>query len=529
MPRFFVTPARGEEREKMLAGFRAGMRGLLDPTTGAPFTEAKIARATREGGRWFAEFDAVDLAVLALHAKAGGLADQMIPSRSTTGTLRALHAPLRGVVPLPATGGTNVCEAVATVGSLFVGSTTLPDSAAAFATDPGGKKYQLLYNVTTPANGLAGSDAANPLVLIGVDTGEATNLAAGTKMRWAGNFPLGAATEFVTVEDGSGGIEDETDAELADRIESDIRHRPESGNNAHVRAWGRSATTAVEDIFAYAGAKYAGSIVIVPTQKRGRQREAAPKGPTARIPSAGTLARVRAYLVPPASPVVPERIVSYVVAPVGERVNMSIGLAIPRGRGLGWEAVLPWPRYSGGPAVISALTSQTVFKIASPVALPSSSSVPPIMAWSRDISRWERLRVMSIASGGVNVWDVVLSAAPSITLAVGDYISPAIRERAVSPLALGVERYFDSLGPGEVVNLSTDLRAPRAQRFVDPLERFPQRAGSPIINALQLALPGAISTGEVLEQSATTPTVPSDPVSGPSLLVAGRVAVYPSD
>jgi len=138
MPRFFVTPSRGEEREKMLAGFRAGLRLLVDPATGAPYTEAKIARATREGGRWYAEFDAVDLAVLALHAKAGGLADQMIPSRSTTGTLRGLHAPLRGIVPLPATGGTNVCEAVATVGSLFVGSTTLPDSAAAFATDPSG-------------------------------------------------------------------------------------------------------------------------------------------------------------------------------------------------------------------------------------------------------------------------------------------------------------------------------------------------------------------------------------------------------
>jgi hypothetical protein len=151
------------------------------------------------------------------------------------------------------------------------------------------------------------------------------------------------------------------------------------------------------------------------------------------------------------------------------------------------------------------------------------------MAWNRDVSRWERLRVTSITSGGSNLWDVVLSAAPSNPLAVGDYISPALRERAVSPLALGVERYFDSLGPGEVVNLATDLRAPRAQRFVDPLERFPQRAGSPIINALQLALPGAISTGEVLQQSSTTPTAPADPVTGPSLLVAGRIAVYPSD
>ena len=95
-------------------------------------------------------------------------------------------------------------------------------------------------------------------------------------------------------------------------------------------------------------------------------------------------------------------------------------------------------------------------------------------------------------------------------------------------LALAVERYFDSLGPGEVVEAS-DPRFVRAARFPDPVERYPYRAGSAILSTLQAALVGTLTSGELLAISATVPTVPSDPASGPGMLVAGHVAVYPSD
>lgn len=530
MGRFLDVPQRGEERERMLASFRAGLRGLVNPRTGDYWSEADVARATQEGGRWWAEFDATELAVLALHAKATGLADQFVPSRSTTGTLRGLHAELHEVTPLPASGATLICEATAEAGAIFVGSTTIPDPTAAFAVDSAGLRYQVLFTVIAPANGIAGSDPSAPLYLVGVDTGERTNLAAGTrKLTWSGNQPLSAELQFDVTVDGSGGIDDETDGELAARIEADIRHQPESGNNAHVRAWARQASTAVEDAFPFACAKYSGTSIICITQKRGRQRESAPKGPTARIPSAGTLARVRAFTVPPASPVVPERIVTLVVPPVAQSINMTLGLALPRGRGLGWFDTRPWPLYSSGPASVATVTNQTHFRIASAVPLPSGSLVPRIMVWDIATSRWELLRVTSVVSGGAGFWDVVLSTAPAHTLVVGDFISPALRDTAIPLLGQSVERYFDGLGPGEVIDLETDPRAPRAQRFPDPVERYPQRAGSTIISTLQSVLTGTITTGEVLEQSATTPTVPGDPATGPSMLVAGRLAVYPSD
>lgn len=522
---YFDTPQRGEEREKMLAQYRGGLRLLRDPATGEPYSEEDIARATQEGGRDFAEVDALDLALLPVHGKASVLADQFVPSRSTTGVLRGLHSPLHEMPPLPASGATVKAEATADVGAIFVGSTTIPDPTAAFATTASTLTYQVLFTVTTPANGIAGSDPDHPLLLVCLDTGERTNIPAGSKLTWAGNQPLSAVPSFLTTEDGSGGLDDETDAELGARIDANIAHKPESGNNAHFRAWARESTTAVEDGFVYAEFKYAGSTLVVITQKRGRQSETAPKGPLARIPSAGTLAISRAYMTPPASPVVPDRSLVLVLPPVAQSVNMVLALALPRGRGLGFRDVKPWPNYDSGPAVIGAVTNQTHFRIASGVVIPSTTIAPKIMVWARTRSRWEELRVATVTAAGAGFWDVVLAATPSHTLAVNDFISPAIK--GAQQLAQGVERYFDGLGPGQVVDLETDMRAPRIARFPDTVETKPDRAGSSIISVLQNALSGTITSGEVLEQSATTPTIPGDVATGPSMLVAGNFAVYP--
>jgi len=233
---------------------------------------------------------------------------------------------------------------------------------------------------------------------------------------------------------------------------------------------------------------------------------------------------VRAYLVPPASPKVPERVTSFVVAPDPTYTNTSIGLALPRGRGLGWSDVRPWPSYDAGPAVITAVASGVSFTLTTPV-MPTGTA-PKLMQWVRSISRWEELRVSSVVALGVNTWTVTLSSAPTNALTIASYVSPLVR--GYDLLALAVERYFDSLGPGEVV-AADDPRLVRAARFPDPVERYPYRAGSAILSTLQAALVGTLTSGELLAISATVPSVPADPASGPSMLVAGNIAVYPSD
>lgn len=523
---YFDMPTAGAERDRMLASLRSVLRsswvGRRDPVLDRVITEEDIQIATQEGSREFARFQALDQALLAVHAKAGVLGDQVFPKRATSGAL-VLHAEHRELPRLPAVGATIYAQATAAVGATFVGSTTVPDPVAAFATI-NGMTFQLLYSVTTPANGIAGSDEAAPMILVGVSVGEQTNLPAGSKLTWGGNVPLSAVREFTSTVDGRGGTEVESEQEWGQRMADDDAHPSESGNNAHVRRWARESSVAVEDAFVYSCAKYAGSDVVCTTQKRGRQSETAPKGPLARVPSAGTLATTRAYLVPPGSPVSPERGLRFVVAPQTTYVNTSLGLALPRGRGIGWKDTQPAPTWKGSAAVIGSVTSQTLFTVTTTSDLPSATTA--IMVWHRSVSRWEELRVSFIVDGGSS-WTVTLEAAPAITIAVGDYISPATRKPLL--LAQAVERYFDSLGPGEVIDLDADGRAPRAARFPDPIETKPYRAGSAIITTIQNVLNGSTLNGEQLAISSAEPVLPIDPTDGPYMLVCGHIAVYPSE
>jgi hypothetical protein len=93
-------------------------------------------------------------------------------------------------------------------------------------------------------------------------------------------------------------------------------------------------------------------------------------------------------------------------------------------------------------------------------------------------------------------------------------------------LAAAVTAYFDSLGPGEVVDLAADERGSRAFRNPVPNEEYPQRASQSIVSAIRDALGSPISDALLTSISASAPSVPADPVSGPFLLVAGKVACY---
>lgn len=526
MPRFFQVPTAGEERDKMLANLRAVYRtwiGRFDPSIGRVVTEDDVIAAAQEGSRDYAHFNAIDQALLVQYANAAALADQAFPARATSGAL-VLHAEQRDLPRLPAVGATIYAMATAPVGALFVGSTTIPDPAAAYATI-NGLRFQVLYNVTTPANGIAGSDPTAPLILVGVSTGSQTNIPAGSKLTWAGNAPIGAVSPFSTTVDGIGGTDVETEADWARRMSDDDAHPSENENQAHVRRWARASSVAIEDAFIYSCAKYAGTDVVTITQKRGLVNETAPKGPLARVPAAGTLTAATAYLTPPGSPVATFRGVRVVTAPQTTYTNVALGLALPRGRGIGWKDTRPWTLAVGTPAIITTVTDQTHFVITTTSEPPSSTSA--IMVWHRSISRWEELLVSSISdAGGGTAWNVVLSSAPQkAAITTGEYVSPTLRQPLL--FALAVERYFDSLGPGEVIDTTVDGRAPRAARFPDPVEAWPYRAGAAIFTSIELSLSGSIVNGQLLAISSTEPTLPLDPTDGPRMLVCGHVGVYP--
>jgi uncharacterized phage protein gp47/JayE len=335
--RMFPIFRRGQVRdESLLRAFRNHLRDFIDPDTGALFTEDKIKTITQRGSRFYLEADAIDLTGLALQKRGRWVANQARPKWANTEYLKQVHGPLW--IPtgsLPATGGSGLATATATAGSVFPGSTTLGDPAAAVAVTEDGLQYQVLVTETVPVG-------ATTVVLTFqcIDTGAHTNPAAGATLTWDKNFPIGAELTFpVGSADFTGGYDEETDSEFADRIEQVMAQRPACGNNAHFIAWARECSTAIETAFVYACAWHAGSVLVCLMQKRGDT-----VGPNARTDVApGTLIAARNYLVPPASPVVAERAHVVVVPPNEQPADLALRVSLGYGSVGGWGDVDPWP------------------------------------------------------------------------------------------------------------------------------------------------------------------------------------------
>jgi hypothetical protein len=146
------------------------------------------------------------------------------------------------------------------------------------------------------------------------------------------------------------------------------------------------------------------------------------------------------------------------------------------------------------------------------------------MVWDVASSRFEILQVASVTDLGAGVYSVQLSQAPTHTIAVGDWISPATLQH--QSLALATEAYFDSLGPGEVVNLSSDVLGARAFRRPIPSEEYPSRAGQSLITFIIEALGAVASDATLASNTISTPSLPTDPIDGPRRVTLGKFAIY---
>ena len=509
--RAFPVFRRGEQREAFLSLFRQGLRRLIDPATGAPYTEAEVVRATQSGTKLYAHAQARDLLDLQNQQRALFLADQLRPERSSTAWLELYHGPRRNLPRLPAAGGTGEVEVTAAAAAIFVGSTTVPNAAVVRGTSKKGQLFQVFYTATADGAGLA------RLTMTGIDTGNVTNLLVGDEITFI-NGPITIVGKGLVVSAFTGGAPVETDAEWVRRMVAFDLYRSGSGNNAELREWTRKSTASIEDAFVYACALNAGSTVIAAVQKR-----TTTVGPTARIANAATLTAARAAMTPPGSPQVPGNVWLLLLPCVAQPVTLRIYASLARGRVTGWTDTSPWPSPPlGTRATITALASQTSFTLTTtgPVA---ASAAPALMVFAELTSRWERLAVTSVTGAGP-AYTVTLSRAPATTLVVGATVSPDTRRREV--IAEAVEAYLDSLGPGEVVNLATSVLAHRALRFPLPADEYPDTAGAAVSLYLQEAL-GAALSGAVYETAASSPVLPADPTLGPRLIVCGPIGLYP--
>lgn len=511
--RAFPTTQRGQLRDLLMQTFRVGLRERINPKTKATFTETEIQVATAELGRFWNEADALDLVALMGCQQGLWLVDQLFPLTSSDWWLDNFWGPMVGLPRLNASSGGGEIDWTANAGTTFIGSTTRPDPSAHTLTI-GAVRYQVLFTETTGSSGVC------RLRIRALETGPATNAKVGAKATGA-NYPAGAQQEgIVIVADFIGGAVLETSADYGRRILDAIRYKPAAGNPPQVREWARKATVRVEDAFIYSCAMESGTVRVAVTQKRDGA-----VGPLARIADALVVDDVRAYLVPPGSPVFPVPPIVVVTGTEPVYQDVMARLTMPKRSSAGYTDANPWPKCVATRATITVVTNQQSFRITRADAAALDLGVTPsLMVWHRSTSRFEKLAVTSVVSAGGLLYDVVLSQAPQTTIAVNDTICPDIGLR--EPIALGAEAYFDELGPGQLLP-DTDSLFYKAERFPFEDESRPSQVGSLILSYIREAAGGSIIGETLVSPTIATPAVAADPANPPNQLVFGQFGVYP--
>jgi len=541
--RAFVVFQRGYVRDNIiLAVFRNKLRLMVNPGTGLLFTEDEVLRATAPGTRFYIEADSIDLFGQATQQRALFFAAQIDPRTANKQFLEDFHGSLwlGADSRLPSSSSSGSVLATGVDATIVPGSSTVPDPAAATATDPNGLRYQATETVVI-ANGQA------LLSMISLDTGFVTRLPVGTELRWSTNTNPGTDPTASVASAFDGGFDAETDEEYANRIVQRIRNRPASGNAVHFQAWAQESSSAVEQAFIYACALNAGTTVVSVTEKRAVQVTGLPpEGPSARIPSLATLNTVAAYLTPPASPVVPERVLVVVTGVVAQPATMVMRISMATGRSGGWADPEPWPPFSasipdpgltvvaGGGLTLSVITDQS---LPGDAAVLSGTVAPQLMLFNPEISRWAKLTVTSVTdptpgASTPRTFVVVLTSLPDLLDAnfvtrlplVGDKLSPYTDRADI--IAESSEAYFDTLGPGEMV-LSNDVRYSRTARRPIPAVQYPYRAGQGILRYLLSGLGGTAADAQLTSISRNEPDVPTNIVDGPNMITFGATNIFP--
>lgn len=506
---------RGAVREQILAILRDSLRDLPDPETGQPYSEDEIRQATMRGSRYWVEAEALDIVVSRMQTRAEVLAEQVDPRRSMTSYLENYHGPAAKLPRLEDDGATGVVTCEASPGAVFVGSANIPEELAVRAQGPNGLLFQVLFTTTTPSTGHV------RLVVKGIDGGVDTRLVAGDKLQWI-NPPPGAG-EATVVDDFAGGTSLETDAEWGERLFDAKGSRALAGNAAHFRLWARSGSSSVDKAYVYPNALGAGTVLVAVTQKR-----AGLEGPTARVPTVALMSVLVGFLTPPGSPVVPGQ-ARVVVVPVRPQPLVgSIRLGLRQGGPSGWNDLDPWPRLVDAAAVVldTPAPTQTAFRVRADT-VPPTTGVPQLMAWDPARARFERLSVVSVTRTTLDgdEYDVVLSQEPELAVAAGVRVSPLAGRHA--SITKGIVRYFDELGPGELV-AETDFRFAECHRRPAGDVQEPAPAGERIVSFISQAIGGSLERGSVHGFSPESPSVPVYSASqGPYLLVPQHLAVYP--
>ena len=325
--------------------------------------------------------------------------------------------------------------------------------------DSTGKRYRVVTATAINTFGVVS--------VIGIDTGENTDLAAAEILTWTAP-PAGSASTCTVAGAGlqfgvNADSESTSRAKLAKRLS-----RPQNGGSwAHYVAWAEAATSSVENAYAYPAAQGPGTAHVAYTTVGKRSNNFARAGTTALTNS------IVAYVLGLAPEFADTRVTASTEADLS--VAFTLTLANPReegGVGGGWinKTTSRWPlKLAAAPATVTTVTNSTTFILNSVTTLPLAGTT--IVHIFDNVSRKVlSAKVVSYTSTGGGPYNVTIHTDVALpTVVAGAYVFPA-SERA-SYYADTFMGEIAKLSPGE--KTSNALVLPRAYRHPRTVDGFP--------------------------------------------------------
>ena len=460
---------------------------------------------------WFIIATALGNELAVVQANAIVKADQQMPDSAIGDDLKRI-ATLLDLEKQKAAGSIGTITITASAISPIVTGAQLTDDAG------------LRYEVTVGGN----YATAASVTIRAVDTGFATNHAAGDTLRWVSAPPF--CDDNVTVAAGglTNGIDAEDDEVLRTRVLAVFQNPPGAGNWEHVAEVAEESTSSVQKAFVYPAVQGPSTVHVAVT--------AAPTTTSkSRVVASATM---NGTVEPFIKGKLPTHAHIVITTVTDVNTDVAIGLSLPEaptasppGPGGGWTNGTPWPSVDGVDyfrVTVTTATSSTNLTVDARTAPTVNVSR---IAWLSTVD-WKLKTALVTAFTGVAGAYVVTIDAPFTGIGVGAYIWPECQNAQTYVDAL--LKSFSLMGPGEKSSNASALV--RGFRHPPPSTGWPFAMGPAMLRAISDAGDEVLDTtflhrtdGTTTKTGASgvlTPQVPAAVTDAPTQYIARQVGFY---
>ncbi len=398
-------------------------------------------------------------------------------------------------------------------GNVTLSSTTSTTvTVGASLVDGAGQRYLVTIGGTY-ANGAT-------IPVQGLDTGSATNHAAGTVLRWVTPPPFAAQTVVVATGGLTGGVDAEDDETARQRLYSFLRTPPSSGNWQQVATICEGADTLVQKAFVYPAVNGPGNVAVAVVGY-------ATSVSKSRVVPALNVAN---GIKPTLDGSYPEHVDTIVTGTVDVSFDLSIALTLPAspkaspaGPGGGWTDGTTWPRNSTASATfrctVTAVASSTSFTVDAPTSPVANITQ---IAWLSPVDWTVYTATVTGVTGSAGVYVVTLDK-PFPNIAVGDLISPNAVN--IATYYASVLTHFAYMGPGEKASAGT-AGLIRGYRHPVPAQSWPSSVDDQMLRRIVTNSSEVQSAQFLYRTSSSAPAVPGTVATGPNIYIPRKVAFY---